>query len=275
MQDPEKYDAKLAGWWVWGISQWIGSGWCPPVGTASLQMPRLSADGVDALAVSAQAHDHKQTTKDGEVWRKRPHVSDDRGSLHEDGAQVRDLPRQVPHLGDAGRGPHRPTQGLYDYFEALSARLRRVRVCCGDWTRVTGPSVTFRHGLTAVFLDPPYAQDGRADVYAYEQQVFADVRAWAIAQGDNPLMRIALCGYISDDTTMLPDWEAVQWKAHGGYGSQGNGRGRENANRECIWFSPHCIRPSEVAREALTRSIKVRDSDFTGTLFEHQDAENA
>ena len=26
--DPTFFDAKIAGWWVWGISQWIGSGWC-------------------------------------------------------------------------------------------------------------------------------------------------------------------------------------------------------------------------------------------------------
>src|SRR6266436_9987009 len=26
--DPEYFDAKIAGWWVWGISQWIGGGWC-------------------------------------------------------------------------------------------------------------------------------------------------------------------------------------------------------------------------------------------------------
>lgn len=26
--DPEFYDAKIAGWWVWGICSWIGSGWC-------------------------------------------------------------------------------------------------------------------------------------------------------------------------------------------------------------------------------------------------------
>src|SRR3569832_2388197 len=28
--EPEWYDAQLAGWWVWGICQWIGTGWCPP-----------------------------------------------------------------------------------------------------------------------------------------------------------------------------------------------------------------------------------------------------
>ena len=28
MADPEYYDAKMAGWWVYGICLWIGSGWC-------------------------------------------------------------------------------------------------------------------------------------------------------------------------------------------------------------------------------------------------------
>ena len=26
--DPHFYCAKVAGWWVWGISLWIGGGWC-------------------------------------------------------------------------------------------------------------------------------------------------------------------------------------------------------------------------------------------------------
>ncbi len=67
-----------------------------------------------------------------------------------------------------------------------------------------------------------------------------DVREWAIANGDNPEMRIALCGY--DGEHEMPErWERVDWKSRGGYGSQGDGRGRKNAARERIWFSPHCI----------------------------------
>src|SRR5690606_15725494 len=27
-QDPDYFDAKVAGLWVWGICQWIGGGWC-------------------------------------------------------------------------------------------------------------------------------------------------------------------------------------------------------------------------------------------------------
>lgn len=41
---------------------------------------------------------------------------------------------------------------------------------------------------------------------------------------------------------MPESWECVAWKAHGGYGSLGEGRGRLNAGRERIWFSPHCLR---------------------------------
>lgn len=26
--DPDFYDVKIAGWWVWGICCWIGGGWC-------------------------------------------------------------------------------------------------------------------------------------------------------------------------------------------------------------------------------------------------------
>jgi hypothetical protein len=42
---------------------------------------------------------------------------------------------------------------------------------------------------------------------------------------------------------MPESWDCVAWKARGGYGSQGTGRGRDNAGRERIWFSPNCRRP--------------------------------
>ena len=152
---------------------------------------------------------------------------------------------QLPHLGGAfaaGQGVHSPSVdkargGIYAYFEQLAARLRRVRVCCGDWQRVLGPSVTWRHGLTGIFLDPPYDRATRADVYAHESDVFSAVQAWAVANGENPLLRIAICGY---DFTMPDGWIAVHWKTNGGYGLQGSGRGRDNAGREVVYFSRHC-----------------------------------
>lgn len=327
MTDPDAYDAKLAGWWVWGISQWMGSGWCPP-DTRTYerhkdQRPDLGGAGsgadrghgvhraslADETWQSRPFLSHKGQGGQRELPRKRPVVAGTgkrthrglgvhRASLHEAPAEMRDLPsRQIPHLGGGGGGngrgittdavttygqmPHLngdsgatgagihasafdvKTGGLYAYFDALAARLRRVRVCCGDWRRVLGPSVTYRHGLTAVFLDPPYDQSTRADVYAYEQRVFDDVRQWAIENGNNPLLRIALCGY---DFDMPAGWTLVPWKAHGGYGSQGDGRGRANAHREIVAFSPACIDPAE----DWTTAKRAPESSWAGTLFEEE-----
>jgi hypothetical protein len=66
------------------------------------------------------------------------------------------------------------------------------------------------------------------------------VREWAIAHGENPKLRIALCGY-EGEHAMPSDWSCLAWKANGGHGNASNGRGRANATRERIWFSPHCL----------------------------------
>ena len=102
-------------------------------------------------------------------------------------------------------------------------------------------TVNDSNGMTAVLLDLPYSHDERqADLYANDHDVAADVRQWAIENGDNQLLRVALCGYEGEHE--MPDtWSIYRWKARGGYGSQGNSTGRENAVRECIWFSPHCL----------------------------------
>lgn len=202
--DIDYYDPLIAGRWVYGQCVWIGSGWC------SVQLPHLGDAGRG-------------------VNRQLPHLGNAGTGVH----------RKLPHLGDAGQ----EEAPLYIYMRDLAERLRKVRVCCGDWSRVTGPSVTFKHGLTGVFLDPPYADtaERQDNIYATDSNNVAhDVRKWAVENGDNPLLRIALCGYEGEHT--IPDsWECVAWKGRGGYGSQGNGSGRENSERERIWFSPCCL----------------------------------
>jgi hypothetical protein len=72
--------------------------------------------------------------------------------------------------------------------------------------------------------------------------VAADVRCWAIEHGDDPRLRIVLCGYEEEHAAQMPPgWEMVAWKANGGYG---NVRGNLNKHRERCWFSPHCLRPN-------------------------------
>jgi hypothetical protein len=232
--DPDYYDTRIAGWWVWGQCIWIGSGWC------SKQLPHLG----DAGKGLNRQLPHLGDAGKG-LNRQLPHLGDAGTGVH----------RKLPHLGDAGTGGEcevsdrtsgtRRGAQLLAYMRDLAERLRSVRVCCGDWQRVCGPSVTVKHGITGVFLDPPYADsaDRQDDLYAADSLTVAhDVRKWAIQWGDDPRIRIALCGYAGEHE-MPNTWEEVAWKARGGYGSQGEGRGRENSGRERVWFSPHCLKP--------------------------------
>ncbi len=200
--DPDFYDCKIAGWWAWGLSAWIGSGWC----------------------------DYSKGQS-----KKRPHL----------GNAGKGINRKLPHLGNAGQGINRRGQQLQAYFANLASRLRSVRVACGDWERVVTDAVTTNHGLTAVFLDPPYdiKANRRSKVYNNETLVSGSVRLWAIENGSNPLLRIALCGY-EGEHDIPDDWEAFAWKAQGGYGS-GSSIGSINSSKEKIWFSPHCLKVSK------------------------------
>lgn len=154
--------------------------------------------------------------------------------------------------GATGRGVHNGfarTEGLYAWMRALSARLRWVRICCGDFERVLGPSVTTKIGLTGVLLDPPYDPEAGRDpsVYAEEDgSASRRAREWALEHGKDPKLRIALCGY-EGEHEMPSSWQCVPWKAAGGYAAAAGNKA--NAARERIWFSPACLRVDVVRAE--------------------------
>lgn len=255
--DPDYYDAKVAGWWVWGICCWIGGGFCSGEGPWQSVDGRLVNLG-DAGRGVQRCRVHLGTAGQGVnrqlvnlrnagmgVHRRRVVLNHQGQGIH----AVR-VNRKRPLLTDDGVGATRNSGGIYEWMRALAERLRRVRVCCGDWSRVCGPTPTHIHGLTAVFLDPPYGEGRKEGIYAEDSFTVAeDVRRWAIENGDNSLLRIALCGY--DDVEMPDGWEMVRWSAGGGYGCQGKGRGAENRHREVVWFSPHCIQPDGPRQEVL------------------------
>lgn len=228
--EPEFYDAKIAGWWVWGQCIWIGAGWC------AKELPHLGDAGKG-------------------LNRQRPHLGNAGTGVH----------RKLPHLGDAGTGFSDLTSGtpILQYMRQLAERLRKVRVCCGDWSRVCGPSVTIKHGITGVFLDPPYADEaGRtSDLYSSDSGSVAHaVREWALDAGKHPNARIALCGYEGEH--LMPDsWECVEWKTRGGYGSQGDNAARENVTKERIWFSPHCRKQPKLFAFTELMGTAMRDAD--------------
>lgn len=196
IENPEYFDAKIAGWWCWGICAWIGNGWCSRDERLHRCLPKIGTPGHGINAPS----------------RKKP-------------------------LTHRNKGVHR--SGAPDnLFELLSERLRGVRVCCGEWYRVLGRStlgIDTAHGMTpcGVLLDPPYAHDKREKRLYREDDADLSglVRAWAIENGTNPQLRIALCGW-DGEHDMPDDWTRISWRSNG----TGKNRGRER-----IWFSPHCL----------------------------------
>ncbi len=121
----------------------------------------------------------------------------------------------------------------------VAERIKRVEVLCGDWSRCVTHSA-LGSGLkpsVGIFLDPPY---GTGDV-PYEDNtgiVARDVWEWAVANGENPRLRIVVAGY-DDGRKLPPGWTEIKRVEKGGYGN-GNG----NRFRERLWCSPHCLTPN-------------------------------
>jgi DNA adenine methylase len=97
--------------------------------------------------------------------------------------------------------------------------------------------------MTGIVLDPPYGE-GEVDYSTGGNRttIAQDVREWALANGDNPGLRIALCGY-DGQHEMPSDWTVKEWRAAGGYSSTArqDTQGKANRHRERVWFSPACI----------------------------------
>jgi hypothetical protein len=207
--DPEAHDPKAAGWWLYvlacGIGDPFGSG---PWHVVEGHLRKLTSTGNAGRGVN----------------RELPHLGD----------AGRGVNRGLPHLGDAGQGQ------LEAYFQQLQARLRRVRITCGDWRRVVQPSVT-RSGCggdssRAIFLDPPYATSG--DLYAESSEGIAEaVLDWCVTA--DPALRIVLCGYDDEhDALTRHGWTVTQGKAGRGAGYSVRS---DNGRRERLWYSPACV----------------------------------
>ena len=271
MGDPLWHDPVMAGWWMWGQSSWIGSGWC---------------SGRGSWVVGADGRIEKRPKAEG-VARKLPHLGDDGKGVNRPQMREGGVHRKLPHLGDDGQGVNRPQMregGVGDdppyhpmtmpelrrWMAFLSARLRHVRILNGDWRRaVTGGAawtlpVRQGAGPCGVFLDPPYADTaGRAgDLYAHESLTVAhDVREWAIEAGTSPKFRIVLAGFDGEHGDMeARGWRSVEWFRagflRGGMANTGTRQDDEDGERhqqarERLWLSPHCVAPQEDLQQRL------------------------
>lgn len=217
-RDPDYFDPKIAGWWVYGQCLWIGSGWCAE--PKNRKIPKL--DGIGKGINSDRAHPPRWPV----------HLSSENG-VH-----------RLPSIGNDRGINALGAPPAAAWFRALQERLRRVRFVCGDFERVLSASALGKgknvggRRPCGVFLDPPYPLDSRsARLYSDDDaKVWFRARDWALEHGADPDLRIALCGYDGDFAP--PDgWQTYAWEPPRGYAGDGN----NNRERERIWFSPHCL----------------------------------
>jgi hypothetical protein len=235
--DPAWFDAKIAGWWCWGLCNWIGAEWCCGTG------PWVH-DGEKIVNKS----DLKRDARGVGVSNRLPHLGDAGKGINRKlphlGDAGRGINRQLPHLGEsgqAGQGIHPRSAFILDWFTSLHTRLRDVRVTCGDWGRVVKDSVTTRHGLSAVFLDPPYTK-GAMDYAAggVGTDLPLQVQAWCQANGQDKNLRIVLCGHAGEhDALLAHGWHTRTWTARKGYAL--SDEAVQNSKDETLWCSPHCV----------------------------------
>jgi hypothetical protein len=184
MVDCDFFDAKAAGWWVWGQCQWIGDGWC--------------AD----------------TSKKPE--RKRPQLCDAPCGVH--------LPSLGNDRGLNGVSAPPALEWcrmLRERLRNVRIACGDFERVLGDSVLGNGKNVGGRRPC-AVFLDPPYSLAHRRAVYAEESDTVAKrARDWAVAHGDDPGLLVVLCGY-ADEHEMPENWTTRHWTGSRGYAAEAN-----------------------------------------------------
>jgi hypothetical protein len=234
--------------------------------------PQLREPGVSRARPHLSAHGmgvNRPQLREPGVNRARPHLSAHGMGVNHAGLREPGVRRARPHLGSDGQGVNRPQlrepgvsneqefhprtmPELRRWMAWLSARLRHVRILQGDWSRVCTDGVmktipVDQGGHCGVFVDPPYDLDERAKgLYGHDSDGIAGhVREWCLKKGSDPNLRIVLAGFDTEHQSLESEgWTCHEWfKA--GYLRGGMG---EQAQRERLWSSPHCLSLAEVAK---------------------------
>ena len=217
---------KLAGYWIWAASCWIGGGLMSPI--AGNKRPHLTCN--QGIQSASPACDRPKG-----IHSRMPRIASNEG-IHS----------KVPHL-TRNQGVSSKEQDIYDWMRALSARLRDVKVVCGDWTRVCGGNWQDNNAPVGLFFDPPYASQYRdKKIYHCEDlEVALKVEEWVLERGRNPNYRICVAGYDDEYGRLIEaGWRVEQWSAQGGYSNLGKKDTpcQANRHRERLLFSPYCLK---------------------------------
>ena len=198
-------DPKLAGYWVWAASCWIGAGLTRPNA-----IPHLSGKGMGV---------HKASI--GQI----PQLGNKGNGVHKTTCG--------------------PIHDWFTKLSHRLRRVRVVcgdwtQICSGNWrgTHWSTVGVFFDppYGVEDRRTNI-YHHDSTS--------IARDVEAWALGWGTKANHRIVVAGYEGEYKGLIAaGWRVVEWSAAGGYGRIARGgkktRGQTNRHRERLFFSPHC-----------------------------------
>lgn len=240
--DKDFYDVEVAGIWILGMSNVIGSQYASGVGKWNTETLKLASElgTYNIKEITKYATDNNIDIMGSGVDRSRPSNT----ALY-NGINRKNMKAYENYAEGDEIFP--PSIKMREYLRELAVRLKYVKVYCGDWTRVTTkPMISKDNHIGAIFLDPPYSLEANRDKELYvveDLSVAHDVRQFCIEKSDDPKLRIALCGY-DDEHTELEQYGYVPyyWSTHGGYSlfAKEEAQSRKNKNREVIWFSKSC-----------------------------------
>ena len=203
--DDTYYDTKLAGYYIWAASCWIGNGLVRPG-----QRPRLSRAGTGVHAKG-----------------QRPHLS-------HAGMGV-----QEPYSTNLYAWFRQLSERLR-YVRTICGDWRRV--CGGNWQKGPGRPVGIffdpPYGKVANRDPGCYTEDSQ-DV-AQEVQGWCRGRA-----SDPDYRIVLAGYYDEHKNLLDEGWRMHRWSAGGGYGgtarSGSKTQGQINRHKETLFFSPHCL----------------------------------
>ena len=258
-EDPEYCDAKAAGWWVWGISLWIGGAWC---GSSDDKRPHVyntsGGRGVSAQRDQIPRMSDKTGGRGVSAQRDQiPHVANELGGMGVS-AQRKALTDKRPYVrhkpGGQGVSAQRRDlgaraarhQSIVDWFVAIQDRLFGVAVLNRPWESALSPTLLMHTPSSAkppvgVFMDPPYRTTERkptlyqSDIDGESDDTAVAAYAWAVANGGT--FRIAYACH-EGDFDIPPGWT---------YSTKSMGaihRPDRKKRRDLIMFSPACIQES-------------------------------
>lgn len=212
--DPDYFDPKRAGYFIWGLCLWIGiTEFVAARGNNWSKLPELfSRKGFIAK--------DNPIIKDGKIWTCDIHT--------------KKVEERISILSNRMQN-----------VTAACGSWKRVVNADSMFSKAKGS--------IGVFLDPPYPEtynDKEKQTYGgmtkTGSELQTDVFDFCKEYGKRKNVRIAVCGYKNDGYNKLLKygWTKLKWSASGGYANQGT-ENTENRHNERIWFSPYCLKPDE------------------------------